>query len=718
MDPISDNAYALFSNPDFVSVLDECSAQLEKNSGEVQFSGELIGDVGAEAIVSGIIGDDRCKELNLEMNEIGDHGCVAIAKLLLENKSLECLNLNNNQIGPRGARRIAEVLSVSECKLKVLEFEQNDFKTIGAREIAVSLQKNESLEILCLNWNRIKSAGKIFAKSLRVNTTLRILSLGYCEIDDATFCTFGLALAVNKTLEELSLPWNRVGDVGAAAMAIAIGCNNTLQVLNLFGNAISDTGGETLLKSLDGNKSLKQLILVENEISEPLMNRIENRMMRNYSYTKSVKDGRGGIGGIRSTYSHHEKNDDITESDIASRTASFLSYQSFTGEPKYGRPRNSSYHFYPGKYGSLEKVYEQQIMERKYTGEAEWETASFASKSTTKSNASTASAKSRASHNSYKSGKTYNSEATSEFKLRKYTGESKDFNNSSFVTIETKATAKRKSIVDDPLTFSAEDERVDLHGRKLGELALSFSFIGSNCREIDLELNEVGDKECIQIGKLLGRNKKLERLNLKNNLIGKKGAQHLAKCLKKNTSLRVLQLQQNELGPEGVTEIANALRLNNALEGLFLDWNTVNKNVTQSLGASLRRNATLRILHMGYCDINDESTMALAQMLEVNESLTELSLPWNNIGNKGAKNLAESLKKNKALISLVLSGNSITNKGGHSFNLAFGPGANQTLLDLELDGNEVTEQVLTKIQKNLIKNANKKKPTASDLMQM
>lgn len=185
METIADpeDTYALFSNPEFVKVMERCNIELEQG-GTVDLGGEMMGDIGAEAVVSAIMGkyakmshllckmltlfcapgEESCTDLNVEMNEIGDEGCEAIAKLLFRNKSLATLNMNNNKIGAKGARAIAEALSDEHCSLKVLEFEQNEFKTVGARTLAVALRNNESLEILCLNWNKIASAGKIFAK--------------------------------------------------------------------------------------------------------------------------------------------------------------------------------------------------------------------------------------------------------------------------------------------------------------------------------------------------------------------------------------------------------------------------------------------------------------------------------------------------------------------------------------------------------------------------
>ena len=134
-------------------------------------------------------------------------------------------------------------LKSRDCTLKTLHLYENRLGVEDARELAMVLRQNESMDTLILN---------------------------QCEIDCEAIKALVGGLEGNTTLKSINLWDNRIGDEGAKALAEAIETYGTqLQTLNLWGNKIGNEGAVAFAELLRNNQSaLRDLILVYNEIGD------------------------------------------------------------------------------------------------------------------------------------------------------------------------------------------------------------------------------------------------------------------------------------------------------------------------------------------------------------------------------------------------------------------------------------------------------------------
>jgi len=206
-----------------------------------------IGDYGAQSVAVGLKDNSSLQELNLKFNGIGDYGTQAIAKALQVNTCLQTLNLELNDIGPIGAQALGEALlnhDTKNSKLAKINLESNKITCEGAYAFAKVLSANKSsLQILILNRCNIDNSGTIaIAKALKHNSTLKELYMN-CNVfhdssatmkdDDKVTDNFAMALETNKCLEILDIEWNDIDEAGTKALAQRLFTNSTLKQMRM-----------------------------------------------------------------------------------------------------------------------------------------------------------------------------------------------------------------------------------------------------------------------------------------------------------------------------------------------------------------------------------------------------------------------------------------------------------------------------------------------------
>jgi hypothetical protein len=102
---------------------------------------------------------------------------------------------------------------------------------------------------------------------LRLNHTIRELSLAYNEVGSEGVAAIGAAIGSNSTLTLLDLECCGVGGAGAAALAAGLATNSSLSDLQLSGNAIGRDGTIALARVLRINDTLQTLDLADNELT-------------------------------------------------------------------------------------------------------------------------------------------------------------------------------------------------------------------------------------------------------------------------------------------------------------------------------------------------------------------------------------------------------------------------------------------------------------------
>lgn len=243
----------------------------EAMSGNIAYTQLCIGDrplgpagvrciaEGIKGIMTGMQSGPYLQLSNLQLWNCGamSAGAIAMGGMLssIKDKELQLtlLDLSNNNIGVEGMAAIGAALAVGGNTSLVclkLDFNPDD-------------KDNNGVGLLC--------------KGLRTNTTLKKLSMEYCEIGPLGGRYLAQLLSFSgSALEKLCLLGNKISSKGLKVLGQVLKRNTKLQFLDLSDNDIGDLSTSaadiealhTLALSLTVNKTLTTLILDMNNIGE------------------------------------------------------------------------------------------------------------------------------------------------------------------------------------------------------------------------------------------------------------------------------------------------------------------------------------------------------------------------------------------------------------------------------------------------------------------
>ena len=209
-------------------------------------------------------------------------------------------------------------------------------------------------------------------------------------------------------------------------------------------------------------------------------------------------------------------------------------------------------------------------------------------------------------------------------------------------------------------TLNLKSNSIDSDGAK----ALSEGLQHCNSLQtLNLELNSIGSDGAKALAEGLQHCNSLQTLKLRYNSIGPDGAKALAEGLQHCNSLQTLNLRSNSIGSDGAKALAEGLQHCNSLQTLNLRSNSIGSDGAKALAEGLQHCNSLQTLNIGYNDIGSDGAKALAEGLQHCNSLQTLNLERNSIGSDGAKALAEGLQHCNSLQTLNLELNSIGSDG-------------------------------------------------------
>eukprot|EP00668_Euglena_longa_P029556 GGOE01036909.1.p1 GENE.GGOE01036909.1~~GGOE01036909.1.p1 ORF type:complete len:509 (-),score=165.43 GGOE01036909.1:239-1765(-) len=146
---------------------------------------------------------------------------------------------------------------VSALRASTLDIQGHPIQKEGAKIVAYALLKNIFVERLNLTHCRLGDAGITeFAQMLKVNTTIRHISIGVNEITDLGGVMFASAFLVNRTVTHIYAAGNDFGDDTAAAFAFVLKSNFEIKHLDLCWNAVGELGAEALALSFAKNNGV------------------------------------------------------------------------------------------------------------------------------------------------------------------------------------------------------------------------------------------------------------------------------------------------------------------------------------------------------------------------------------------------------------------------------------------------------------------------------
>ena len=224
------------------------------------------------------------RTLYLAGNLIGQDGALAIADIIrLRSSVIEKLYMTGNKLGGEGIKAITEAVMEKELSaLDVLKLcddeEMNESSTKDGKHKDISYAtdtaqdfKFRGMQELFLGGTSMGHTGcAAVAHLLESSTTLRVISLPNCDIDDNDVSVLAASIKLNKSrlpLESIQLSFNNISHQGAECLANSFWGSRTLKELVLDNNKLGDRGTHhiaaiiptmTVLKVLDvGFNSVK-----------------------------------------------------------------------------------------------------------------------------------------------------------------------------------------------------------------------------------------------------------------------------------------------------------------------------------------------------------------------------------------------------------------------------------------------------------------------------
>ena len=254
--------------------------QLQENDPNMEYPDLMGKDIGpeeakalAKALETNTVVDNIC----LYDNYIGDEGVIAIANALKLNNRVNELNVGNSPDNERRVKAmpfedfLKELQHVS-LKDSILHngfsrSKGNNVGPDGAKALAELLKINSTLKKISLDSNQINAEGAIFlADAIKSNTSLIELALTNNNIGSNGAKALAESLKINSTLKDISLHSNNIGTEGSIFIADAIKSNQSLSHLNLSNNNIGTQGVIAVIEAMKSNTTLKVVHFDEKDV--------------------------------------------------------------------------------------------------------------------------------------------------------------------------------------------------------------------------------------------------------------------------------------------------------------------------------------------------------------------------------------------------------------------------------------------------------------------
>ena len=151
----------------------------------------------------------RCNSLGADRPMANLEGLISA---LANQQQLQSLNLADNRIGLHGAQKLADVLSEPSCQISTLVLAGNRFGDQATIALAGPLGNAPALTQLDLRDCAIGCPGvSELADYLAVNDSIQMLDLSWNRIRSKGGIAVAKCLSENQTLTDLDLSWNGIG---------------------------------------------------------------------------------------------------------------------------------------------------------------------------------------------------------------------------------------------------------------------------------------------------------------------------------------------------------------------------------------------------------------------------------------------------------------------------------------------------------------------------
>ncbi|XP_068670281.1 NLR family CARD domain-containing protein 3-like isoform X3 [Montipora foliosa] len=495
----------------------------------------LAGEISVDSLIADRRYFDEFQQVLMFTSGMLSQKCEAAVKALIAGIATQ-VNLDDSYLE-------VALACINECKREEDTFDKEMAKFFGSH---LQLQ-----HVFCYGLNRELTAVGI--ETMKTNSTVTLLNVCKCNIDDASAAALAELLKENSTLTSLGLSNNAIGDVGADALAKGLKENSTLTSLGLSNNAIGDVGADALSKGLKENSILLWLKLSGNAIREVGADALAKGLKENSTLIiLDLSNNAIGDVGADALAKGLKENSTLAILGLSNNAIGEVG----AGALAKGLKENSTLERLELSNNAIGDVGADAL------GKGLKENSTLTSLGLSNN------AMGEVGADALAKGLKENSTLT-------------DLGLSNNAIGDVGADALAKGLKENSTLTS-----LDLSNNAIGEVGADALAKGlkenSTLTDLGLSDNAIGDVGADALAKGLKENSTLTKLNLHGNEIGDVVADALAKGLKENSTLTSLSLSNNAIGDVG----PNALELsNNAIGDVGADALELSNNAIGDVGA-------------------------------------------------------------------------------------------------------------------------------------
>jgi Ran GTPase-activating protein (RanGAP) involved in mRNA processing and transport len=244
-----------------------------------------LGPNGCERISQALKKNTTIQKLDLTGNNLGE-GSLALADALKGNKTLTSLDLSRCNIQARECQILCTALEINQG-LKSINLRYNIIGVGCWLSISNMLKVNNTLQVLNLKGNAMGNNGELMADALKVNGSLTSLDISNCGFGfDEDCIRLSEALAQNNSLTELKLDNNRISTSNVLFGSLKV--NSSLKTLSIKSILLSTEGVNSLCDALTVNRTLTELDLGSNRIGVQSLKELMTKPLKSIRLHKCI----------------------------------------------------------------------------------------------------------------------------------------------------------------------------------------------------------------------------------------------------------------------------------------------------------------------------------------------------------------------------------------------------------------------------------------------